>query len=369
MQGDVAQAMVKLVQSHPVNPGQLSLTDLSGYRAIERAPLCHDYSAPSAFKSADASGQKLYRICGMPPPSSGAIAMGQILGLLQNTPAATLQPGLSAEWLHLYTEATRLALADRAVYLGDPDFVQAPSGNWMSLLAPTYLAARARQITERAMDLSTVRAGQPGGQPSEYAPMPNQLEYGTSHISIIDGNGNALAMTTTIEDAFGARLMVNRGRGLSGGFLLNNELTDFSFVPRDTSGRLIANRVQPGKRPRSSMSPTLVFDKASGKLVLSVGSPGGAFIINFVAKTLYASLNWNMTPQQAIALPNFGILEGTPLILEVQLVSASIREALKAKGHEILEVPLPSGLQGLALTADGLIGGADPRREGTVMGD
>jgi gamma-glutamyltranspeptidase/glutathione hydrolase len=376
MTGELAQAIVDKVQGHRVNPGRLSLHDLAGYRAIRREPLCHDYSAGTVPRPGATSVHQAYRICGMPPPSSGAIALGQILGMLNHTRAAMLPleptaigPMPSAEWLHLYAEAARLALADRALYLGDPDFVQPPAGSWMSLLEPAYLAARARLISAHSMDKQSVRAGQPGGQPSEYAPMPDQLEHGTSHISIIDAQGNALAMTTTIEDAFGARLMVNRGRGLAGGFLLNNELTDFSFVPRDAGGRPVANRVQPGKRPRSSMSPTLVFDKATGQLVMSVGSPGGAFIINFVAKTLYAALNWNMTPQQAIALPNFGVLEGTPLILEQGHFASDTRQALQARGHEVLEFPLTSGLQALQVTPGGLLGGADPRREGMVMGD
>jgi gamma-glutamyltranspeptidase/glutathione hydrolase len=198
--------------------------------------------------------------------------------------------------------------------------------------------------------------------------MPDQIEHGTSHISIIDGYGNALAMTTTIEDQFGARLMTDGGTGKAGGFLLNNELTDFSFAPADASGKPVANRVEPGKRPRSSMSPTLVFDKATGKLVMSGGSPGGAMIIHFTAKTLYGVLNWGLNAQQAIDLPNFGSLGGPSLLEEKRFTPATV-EALKARGAEVREQARTSGLQAIQKTPDGFFGGADPRREGIVRGD
>lgn len=377
MEGEVAQAIVAKVQGHADNPGALSLADLAGYSARQRAPLCYDYGASAAPDTKGVKRARDYRICGMPPPSSGAIAVGQILGLLKHTDAARWQlqersPGSadlqpSADWLHLYTEAARLAYADRAQYVADPDFVTPPAGSWMSLLAPSYLAARAQLIGPRRM--ANAPPGQPGGSTSGYAPMPNQPEYGTSHISVIDAQGHAVAMTSTIEDAFGARLMVNRGLGLAGGFLLNNELTDFSLAPRDASGIPVANRVQPGKRPRSSMAPTLVFDKATGQLVMSAGSPGGALIIHYTAKTLYATLNWGLSPQQAINLPNFGLLDGSPLLLEQDRFAASTIGALKAKGHAVLEIPMTSGLQAIEQSPSGLLGGADPRREGIVMGD
>ncbi len=375
MTGDMAQAMVNKVRQHPSNPGQLSLTDLAGYQAKKRPPLCFDYSARTA--SPQALGGKHYRICGMPPPSSGTIAIGQILGILNNTAAATLAlqssaTGMtpSADWLHLYTEASRLAFADRAQYLGDPDFVSAPAGDWMSLLKPDYLAARSKLIASGSgsRSMKTAQPGAPGGVQTSYAPMPEQPEYGTSHISIVDAWGNALAMTSTIEDGWGARQMVNRGVGLSGGFLLNNELTDFSFAPTDAAGTPIANRVQGGKRPRSSMSPVLVFDKATGGLVMSAGSPGGAFIIHFTAKTLYGVLNWGLNVQQAINLPNFASLNG-PTLLEEKRFPATTVEALKARGHEVHEIPMTSGLQAIERTSTGFFGGADPRREGVVLGD
>ena len=202
--------------------------------------------------------------------------------------------------------------------------------------------------------------------------MPDQPEYGTSHISIVDGFGNAIAMTTTIEDAFGARLMTDGGTGKAGGFLLNNELTDFSFAPTDAEGKPVANRVQAGKRPRSSMAPTLVFDKNSGQLVMSGGSPGGALIIHYTAKTLYGVLNWGLLPQQAIDLPNFGSLGGPSLLEEKRFAPATV-EALRARGAEVREMNMTSGLQAIARgQAHGTpvwLGGADPRREGVVMGD
>lgn len=370
LEGEVAQAIVAKVQGHPSNPGKLSLADLAGYQAKKREPLCHDYRAQS----------RDYRICGMPPPSSGAIAIGQILGMLNNTNAASLPlvtgssgipgtpgPTPSADWLHLYTEASRLAFADRAQYLGDPDFVQPPGGNWMSLLAPAYLAERSKLIAQQpgGQSMKTGKPGNPGAVSTAHAPMPAQPEYGTSHISIVDGFGNAIAMTTTIEDQFGARQMVS-------GFLLNNELTDFSYAPADAEGRPVANRVQPGKRPRSSMAPTLVFDKASGQLVMSGGSPGGALIIHYTAKTLYGVLNWGMLPQQAINLPNFASLNGPTMLEENRFAPATV-DALKARGHEVRETAMTSGLQaitrGQAHGVPLLLGGADPRREGVVMGD
>jgi gamma-glutamyltranspeptidase/glutathione hydrolase len=348
--GDTAQAMVQKVQQHPTNPGRLALSDLTNYQSKERDALCFDHAAL----------RRVYRVCGFPPLSSGAIAMGQILGMLPRTD----EPALSSAWLHAYVEASRLAFADRAQYVADPDFVAAPGGDWHTLLNPAYLRARAQLIGPTSM--KKVEPGTPvRSRASTWAPMSDQPEYGTSHISIVDSAGNALAMTTTIEDAFGARQMVK-------GFLLNNQLTDFSFAPRDAQGRAMANRVQPGKRPRSSMSPTLVFDKATGQLVMSVGSPGGPMIIHFTTKTVLGVLNWGMTPQQAIDLPNFGFVAG-PLVLETQRFSPAVQDDLRARGTAVREVALPSGVQAIVRRTlngrDEWISGSDPRREGTVMGE
>ncbi len=378
-QGEIAQAIVTKVRGHATNPGRLSTSDLSGYQAKERSPLCFDYTARA----------RVYRVCGFPPPSSGAIAMGQILGMLQHTPASLMasptemkngsnsssgsNDSLDPRWLHLYAEAARLAFADRAQYVADPDFVAGPGGDWQSLLQPAYLRERAKLISPVAMKQAPF--GTPlRGERSSFAPMADQLEYGTSHISIVDGKGNALAMTSSIEDAFGARQMVK-------GFLLNNELTDFSFAPheslREDQKRLIANRVQAGKRPRSSMSPTLVFDKATGQLVMSVGSPGGAMIIHYTTKTLVGVLQWGLSPQQAIDLPNFGTVGG-PVVLEPQRFSATTVDALRVRGAEVRVQPLTSGLQAILRQTvvqpsiqgrDVWISGSDARREGVVLGE
>ena len=360
LQGPLAQAIVDKVTRH-ANPGKLTLADLANYQPKRRAPLCHDLAAAG----------KTVEVCGFPPPSSGAIAIGQILGILAQTPGAAMKPdaaGLpTADWLHYYTEAARLAFADRAQYVADPDFVQPPGGSWLSLLDPAYLKSRAALIG--AQSLKVAQPGQPGAVKTGFAPMPEQPEYGTSHISIVDAHGNALAMTTTIEDAFGARQMVK-------GFLLNNELTDFSFVPTGADGQPIANRVQPGKRPRSSMAPTLVFEKnadgSRGPLLMSGGSPGGALIIHYTAKTLHGVLNWGLTPQQAINLPNFGSTNGPSLLEEKKFPPATV-EALRTRGAEVREMNMTSGLQ--AITRANVhgkpmwLGGADPRREGVVLGD
>ncbi|QNP49480.1 gamma-glutamyltransferase [Diaphorobacter aerolatus] len=366
LEGEVAKAIVDKVNSHPTNPGQMTLADLSGYQPKKREALCTDYQLAA----------RTYNMCGFPPPSSGGIAVAQILGILKNTNATSipLGDGLTgpndpkgklpkADWLYLYNEAARLAFADRNQYVADPDFVQAPAGNWKSLTDSAYLAERAKLIGEKSMNIA--KPGTPGGMKTSYAPMPDQIEHGTSHISVVDAMGNAVAMTTTIEDQFGSRQMVK-------GFLLNNELTDFSFAPKDASGAPIANRVQPGKRPRSSMAPTLVFDKSDGKLLMSGGSPGGALIIHYTSKLVYGIFNWGLTPQQAINLPNFGSLNG-PTMLEEQRFPPATVSALRERGAEVREMNMTSGLQ--AITRAEIhgqqmwLGGADPRREGVVMGD
>lgn len=372
--GEVANAMVRKVQQHPSNPGRLSLDDLAHYQPLEREALCFAHTAPTASSAAvtplaaAVAGMptRRYRICGFGPPSSGALAIGQILGVLQHHALAgppLLAGAPTPEWLHLYSEASRLAFADRAQYVGDPAFVSAPGGDWQLLLQPDYLRARARLIGPTR--LPEVTPGSPvRGVQSQYAPSLAQPEFGTSHVSIVDGQGRAVAMTTTIESAFGSRQMVH-------GFLLNNELTDFSFVPRDALGRPVANRVEPRKRPRSSMSPLLVFDEDSHEVVMSLGSPGGEMIIHFTAKVLIGVLHWGLTPQQALDLPNFGNVSG-PLILESQRFSPASLQALRARGGDVTSRDLPSGAQALArMLRDGQqvwVGGSDPRREGVVMG-
>ncbi|MEK0362548.1 gamma-glutamyltransferase [Pseudomonas sp. CBC3] len=352
--GANAQALVRQVNEHQ-NAGAMTLSDLEVYEPRQRDPLCNLW-------------QQRYQVCGFPPPSSGHITQMQILGILEQlSPLPALDQGVpSAEFLHRYTEAARLAYADRAKYIADPDFAPVPGRTWNSMLAPKYLKQRAELIGTRSM--GTAQAGEPGAMPVSFAPQPEQPEYGTSHISIVDDQGNALAMTTSIEQAFGSRLLNDGGTGLPGGYLLNNELTDFAFEPRDSQGKPVANRVEPNKRPRSSMSPTLVFDAAGDRVLASVGSPGGAAIIHFTAKALLGMYGWGLDAQRAIDLPNFGSFNG-PTVLEAGRFPASTVESLEARGHEVNETDMTSGLQAIQRTDSGWFGGADPRREGVVMGE
>jgi gamma-glutamyltranspeptidase/glutathione hydrolase len=380
--GEVAQAIVEKVQQHPSNPGRLQLSDLANYQAKVREPLCFDVSAnqvgrgagqtqTSALVQGNGNGSpgapSWYRICGAPPPSSGTLAMAQILGMLPHTAVAGQAwpaSGPDAAWLYTYNEASRLAFADRAQYVADPDFVSAPGGNWQSLLQPDYLKSRAQLIQTRAA--AQVAPGEPVPRAAHnLSAMAEQPEMGTSHLSIVDAQGRAVAMTTTLEDAFGARQMVK-------GFLLNNELTDFSFVPRDAQGRVVANRVQAGKRPRSSMSPTLVFDKATGQLLMSVGSPGGAMIIHFTTQTLLGVLQQGWSLQAAVDGPHFGSVGG-PLVLEQGRFPASTADALRARGTEVRMQALTSGVHAvMRQQRDGRavwVSVADPRREGVALGE
>ena len=353
-EGAVARDIVAKVRSHPANAGLLTEADLAGYRARVREPLCFDYKA--------------WRLCGMPPPSSGTLALGQMLGMLAQHPLAAAVPvpasfGLepSAEGVHLYSEAGRLAYADRGRYGADPDFVPLPGGNADALLNPTYLQQRGALIQPRSMGRAA--PGAPTLAPVALADDRSPELPSTSHISVVDGYGSAVAMTSTIENTFGSQLMVR-------GVMLNNQLTDFSFVPSE-NGVPVANRVEAGKRPRSSMSPMLVFDRASGALVMSLGSPGGSAIINYVGKVLVGTLDWGLSMQQAISLPNFGSRNG-PTELEEGRASPALVDALKARGHEVKLMPQTSGLQGIQrVQRDGRwtwFGGADPRREGIVQG-
>ncbi|MDN7133637.1 gamma-glutamyltransferase [Halomonas sp. MC140] len=355
-EGAVAEDIVALVQNHPERPGSLTLDDMSGYEAVDREPLCTPWQQ--------------WEVCGFPPPSSGHLTVMQILGMLDQQPLleAPLDNGAaSSGWLHQFLEASRLAFADRGRYIADPDFVDAPGGDWSSMLAPEYLQQRSALIGEKSMG-DSAEPGNPGELATTWASQPDQPEYGTSHISIIDEDGNAVAMTTTIEQAFGSRILSDGGTGLAGGFFLNNELTDFSFEP-EVDGEPVANRVEPGKRPRSSMSPTLVFDQESGELVASLGSPGGAAIIHYTARTLVALRDWGLNAQEALNLPHAITLGGDVFVEEGRFSEATI-DALRERGHTVSERELTSGLQAIMRRKDGtLFGGADPRREGVVMGD
>ena len=338
--GSIAADIVATIAGHPTRPGDMTLADLSGYQAIERAPVCGIYH--------------LYRVCSMAPPSSGGIAVLQMLAMLEPQPLATLGEGPEAA--HLFAEAGSLAFADRALYVADPDFIDVPTSG---LLDRFYLQGRGDLISpDHAM--GTAKAGEPPRKKAGGFAPSDGIEHGTSHISIVDADGNGLSMTTTIEDAFGARLMT------AGGFLLNNELTDFNFSPQE-QGRPVANSVQANKRPRSSMSPTLVFD-AQGQLYAALGSAGGSQIINFVAKTLVALLDWHVDPQQAVDMANFGSRNG-PTELEAGSEAEGWSAALKAKGHDLRFGDMTSGTQAIVVTPQGLQGGADSRREGVALGD
>lgn len=355
-EGAVAEDLVAQVQSHPLRPGTMTLEDISGYQSLAREPLCTPWQQ--------------WEVCGFPPPSSGHLTVMQILGMMDQQPLleAPLEDGVSSSgWLHQFLEASRLAFADRGRYIADPDFVDAPGGDWSLMLAPDYLDKRSQLIGDESMGESA-EPGNPGELAVSFASQPEQPEYGTSHISIVDADGNAIAMTTTIEQAFGSRLLADGGTDLPGGYLLNNELTDFSFTP-EIDGQPVANRVEPGKRPRSSMSPTLVFDQESGELVASLGSPGGAAIIHYTARTLAAMRDWGLNAQEALNLPHAITLGGDVYLEEGRFPDSTI-EALRERGHTVSERELTSGLQAIRRLEDGtLFGGADPRREGVVMGE
>ena len=339
--GDIAKRIVKTVQNAKGNPGRLSLEDLANYEIKQREPVCYRY--------------RDHNVCGMGPPSSGALTVGQILGLVEAYDLGSYGAGSLESW-RIIGDATRLAFADRGLYMADNDFVKMPKG----LLNRTYLWERTQTlIGEKALTDDEVFPGKP---PFDHAMLfaPDQsLELpSTSHFSIVDAEGNVVSMTTTIENGFGSRLMVD-------GFLLNNELTDFSFVP-EVDGKPVANAIEPGKRPRSSMAPTIVLK--DGKPVLAVGSPGGSRIIPYVAKTLIAWLDWEMDIQQAIELPHLANRFGT-YDLEKGTAAEKFAEPLEKLGFTVNIRDLNSGLHGIEITPEGLQGGADTRREGLAIGE
>jgi gamma-glutamyltranspeptidase/glutathione hydrolase len=349
--GQIARDIEAKVRSHPTNPGVLTATDITNYQPKVREPVCTDY--------------KSWTVCGMPPPSSGGIALAQMLGIFEVKDIRSFAPkdgAPSADAIHLFSEAGRLAYADRGRYVADTDFVPLPGNSVLPLIDKKYLAERAALINDKSIGVA--KAGTPLATRVAQGRDASPELPSTSHISIVDANGNAISMTTTIEDAFGSRQMVR-------GFLLNNQLTDFSFESADANGP-IANRVQPGKRPRSSMAPTFVFDRQTKRLVLSTGSPGGSAIINYVGKVLVGTLDWGLNVQQAISLPNFGSRNG-PTEVEQGRISDAVVEQLKARGHNVRVMEQTSGLQGIMrMNIHGeemWFGGADPRREGIVKGD
>lgn len=335
--GELARDMTAAVAADPI-PGDLSEADLRDYRALRREPLCMDWQR--------------WALCGMAPPSSGPLTVMQMLGILQHTPIASLEPQ-SAQAIHYFAEAGRLAFADRDAWVADPAFVAVPQ---QAMLAPDYLKARAALIRPDR-SLGHAPPGQPlaGRQPAG----DSTLELpSTTHLSVADAQGQVVSMTTSVESAFGSKIMVR-------GFLLNNQLTDFALSPRDEAGRLSVNRVEPGKRPRSSMAPMMVLE--NDRPVIALGSPGGSAIISYVAQTLTGMLMWNLDAQQAVSLPHYGS-RNRATELEAGTAVTAQAQALRAMGHEVREQPFPSGTHVIRWTPNGLEAGVDPRREGLALG-
>jgi len=338
-QGQIAKDIAEKVNNVTDNPGVLSARDFALYKVIEREPVCAPY--------------RQYDVCGMGPPSSGALTIGQILGIVSHFDLKSLGATNPTSW-QIIGDASRLAFADRGRYIADIDFVPIPEG----LLDPNYLSSRAKLI-QLGKAMKTVSAGEPPWKNRMALSDDQSIEFPcTTQIVIADKYGNVISMTSTIENGFGSRVM-------SHGFLLNNELTDFSFASY-ANGHPVANRVEPGKRPRSSMAPTIVMH--DGHPYIAVGSPGGSRIIGYVVSTLIAHIDWGMNIQQAIALPHllnrFGTYE-----LEVGTSAERFKLSLENMGYKVNVRDLNSGIQGIVFADGTLFGGADPRREGTAMGD
>ncbi len=340
--GPIARSIIEALGNAPNFKGDMTLADIAGYQAKEREPVCFAY--------------RKRRVCGMGLPSSGGITVAQTLKILEGYDLSPKGHGvMSPRSLHLIAEAEKLAYADRNRYLADEDFVAPPTG----LLSPDYIAARRKIISDWAMERAMP------GEPQEFARTHFGIDVtrersGTSHLSIVDAKGNAVSMTTTIEGGFGSGIWAS-------GFLLNNELTDFSFRPTDRDGRPIANRIEGGKRPRSSMSPTLVLN-ADGQLQAAIGSVGGSRIITYVAKSLIALIDWEMSAQEVADLVNFG---SRGYGFELEIGPQAIWQGLKVKpfGHRIVPDLMTSGTHVVVVRPGGeLDGGADPRREGVARG-
>ncbi len=340
--GEIARDIAKAISNTHHLPAKMNISDLAGYQPKIRGVLC--------------TGYREWRICGMPPPTSGGIAVAQMLKILEPFDFSRIPVG-STQAIHLVAEAGKLAFADRNYYVGDPDYVTVPVAE---LLDPIYLASRSATISaDKAMGKA-----KPGNlahyAQGRFAPdKGDKRPISTSHISVVDSRGNGVSMTTSIGTAFGSRLMVR-------GFMLNDELTDFAPISH-VNGRPKANRVESGKRPRSSMSPTIVTSE-DGKLLMLIGSPGGSSIIGYVVKTLIAGLDWNLTMRESIALPNF-LNKNRKTELEKGTNLENIAPELIELGHQVRIRKKVSGLHGIRITAEGFEGGADPRREGQAIGD
>jgi gamma-glutamyltranspeptidase/glutathione hydrolase len=337
--GEIADAVVKT----PVNPGGMTAEDIGGYQAKTREPICGLYRA--------------FRICSLPPSTSGGVTVLQILGLLQRFPSSQLQPNTTSA-VHLVSEASRLAYADRARWLGDPDFIAVPLPG---LLDRAYLDSRSRLI-DSMRSMGVASAGTPPVKKAErrdFAPMRPQIEKGTSHLAVVDDHGETLSMTTSVEAAFGAQIV-------AGGFLLNNQLTDFSFEPV-IDGMPVANAPAPGKRPLSAMAPVLIFSP-DGQFYAAVGSPGGRQIIAYVAQAVVNLIDAKLSMAETAAAPRHVNMNGATLI-ERGTALEMLMPALAAMGHQVRAIPFDSGVNGIRHVTSGYEGGADPRREGVALGD
>ena len=335
--GKNAQAIVDAVANAPHNPATMTLADLASYKANERDAVCTTY--------------RIYKVCGMGPPSSGSTTVFQILGMLERYDMKAMGVDNPMSW-HLLGEAMQLAYADRAKYLGDPDFVSVPV---KGLLDKGYIASRADRITPfRAQ--GTYEAGNPPGATARTAAPPGE-KGGTSHFIAIDKAGNMVSMTSTVENIFGSQLVAN-------GMVLNNELTDFTFAPEE-NGAPVANRVEAGKRPLSSMSPTIVYGP-DGKPILAVGSAGGKRIIMYVTKTIIGTLDFGLPVDQAVALPNL-FYDKDGLVIENTDLGVWLAPQISAFGSKTRAGELGSKLNAAEATGSGWKAVADPRSQGNAL--
>jgi len=335
-QGELAKNIVDTVQNNPLRKGRLTLSDMANYNVIWREPLCADYREQT--------------LCGMAPPSSGGLAVLEIMGILEHFPLTNHTIDDPQMW-HVFTQAARIAFADRQRYAADPDFVDVPLS---ALLDKTYLANRAKTIDlnrDSGVALPLILSEGVAYADDDAYELPS-----TSHFVIVDQYGNALSATSSIEMGFGSSLMV-------GGFLLNNQLTDFSLSP-EVDGLPVANRVEPSKRPRSSMAPMMVFKDGQPNLLL--GSPGGTRIINYVAKVLVGILDFKLDVQTAINLPNISQTNGHQTHVEQNSEGEKLAIGLEGFGHQVSVRDMNSGVHAVQIVSDVLFGGADPRREGAV---